>query len=90
MYLHAYPPKGTLTLTLSWREGTVEILTATARFRLLAITIALQTLDLLLPLLGTEAVGEFNKMALEGQAFAVQQCEKYRGDNPTQHQQIGN
>jgi hypothetical protein len=70
--------------------GTVAILTATARLRLLAVTIALQTLDLLLPLLGTEAVREFNEMALEGQTFAVKQCEKHRCDNPTQHQQIGN
>jgi hypothetical protein len=71
-------------------EGTVEILTATAKLRLLTVTIALQTVDLLLPLLGTEAIGEFNEMALEGQTFAVKECEKHRCDNPTQHQQIGN
>jgi len=63
-------------------EGTVAILTTTARLRLLAVTIALQTLDLLLPLLGTEAVREVNEMALEGQAFAVQQGEEHRCDNP--------
>jgi hypothetical protein len=71
-------------------EGTVEILAATARLRLLAVTIALQTLDLLLSLLDGEAVRELNEVALEGQTFAVKQCEKYRCDNPTQHQQIGN
>jgi hypothetical protein len=47
-------------------EGTVAILTATAGLRLLAVTIALQTLDLLLPLLGTETIGEVSEMALEG------------------------
>jgi hypothetical protein len=70
-------------------EETVEILTATARFRLLAVTIALQTLDLLLPLLGPEAVREGNEMALESQAFAIQQGEEHRCDNPAQHEQIG-
>jgi hypothetical protein len=54
-----------LSLPLWAEEETVEILTATARFRLLAVTIALQTLDLLLPLLGPEAVREGNEMALE-------------------------
>jgi len=69
-------------------EGTVEILTATARPRLLAVTIALQTLDLLLPLLDGEAVREVNEMALEGQAFAIKQSEEYRCDNPAQQHQI--
>jgi len=52
-------------------EETIKILTATPRLRPLAVTIALQTLDLLLPLLGTEAVGECNELALESQTFAV-------------------
>jgi hypothetical protein len=87
MYLHAYPPQGPLTLSLPWleRELTVGILTATAWPRLLSVTIALQTLDLLLSLLGTEAVREVNEMALECQAFAVQQSEEHRCDNPAQH-----
>jgi hypothetical protein len=90
MYLHAYPPKGTLTLSLSWRErGIIEMLTATAWPGFLAVTIALQTLHLLLPLLGTEAVREVNEMALEGQAFAIQQGEEHRCDNPAQHHQRG-
>jgi len=70
-------------------EGTVAILTATARLRLLAVTITLQTLDLLLPLLGTETIGEVNEMALESQAFAVKQGEEQRCDNPAQHYHIG-
>jgi hypothetical protein len=65
------------------------MLTATARPGFLAFTIALQTLDLLLPLLGTEAVREVNEMTLEGQAFAVQQGEEHRCDNPAQHHQKG-
>jgi hypothetical protein len=66
-------------------EGTIEILTATARPGFFGVTIALQTLDLLLPLLGTEAVREVNEMSLEGQAFAVQQGEEHGCDNPAQH-----
>jgi hypothetical protein len=75
--------------SLGRREGTIKILTATARPGFLAVTIALQTLDLLLPLLSTEAVREVNEMALEGQAFAVQQGEEHRCDDPAQHQQRG-
>jgi hypothetical protein len=71
------------------RRGTVAILTATPRPRLLAIPIAFQTLDLLLPLLGTEAIREVNEMVLEGQAFAIKQGEEHRCDKPAQHQQIG-
>jgi len=67
----------------------VQILTTTARLRLLAVTIALQTFDLLLPLLDSEAVREVNEMALEGQAFAVKQGEEHRCDHPAQQQQIG-
>jgi hypothetical protein len=89
MYLHAYPPQGALTLSLLAEEGTITILTATARPGLFAVTITFQTLDLLLPLLGTEAVREVNEMALEGQAFAVQQGEKHRCDNPAQQHQRG-
>ena len=51
--------------------------------------IALQTLDLLLPLLGTEAVREVNEMALECQAFAIKQGEEHRCDDPAQHQPHG-
>jgi hypothetical protein len=58
--------------SLAGREETIQILTATARPGFLAVTIALQTLDLLLPLLSTEAVRKVKEMALEGQAFAVQ------------------
>ena len=67
----------------------VQILTTTARLRLLAVTIALQTFDLLLPLLDGEAVREVNEIALESQTFAVQQGEEHRCDNPAQHHQIG-
>jgi hypothetical protein len=90
MYLHEYPPKGpSLCNPLLVGEGTVKILTATARLRLLAVTIALQTFDLLLPLLGTEAVREVNEMAFEGQTFTVKQGEEHRCDNPAQQHQIG-
>jgi len=65
------------------------MLTPTARLRFLAVTVALQTLDLLLPLLGTKTFREINEMTLEGQAFAVQQGEEHRCDNPTQHHQRG-
>jgi hypothetical protein len=64
----------------------VQILTATARLRLLAVTIALQTFNLLLPLLDSEAVREVNELALEGQAFAVKQGEEHRCDHPAQQQ----
>jgi hypothetical protein len=76
--------------SLGRREETIQILTATARPGFLAVTIALQTLDLLLPLLSTEAVREVNEMALEGQAFAVQQGKEHRCDNPAQHHQKRN
>jgi hypothetical protein len=45
---------------------------STATARPLAVTIALQTLDLLLPLLARKAVGEVNQTTLESQTFAVQ------------------
>jgi hypothetical protein len=64
------------------------MLTATARLRLLAVTIALQTFDLLLPLLGTEAVREANEMALKSQTFTVKHGEEHRCDNPAQQHQI--
>jgi hypothetical protein len=75
--------------SLGGREETIQILTATARPGFLAVTIALQTLDLLLPLLSTEAVRKVKEMALEGQAFAVQKSEEHRCDNPAQHHQRG-
>jgi len=62
---------------------------STATARLPAVTIALQTLDLLLPLLDREAVGEVNETALEGQTFAVQQGEEHRRHDPAQHQHTG-
>ena len=55
-----------------------------------AVTIALQTLDLLLPLLDRKAVGEVNETTLESQTFAVQQGEEHRGHEPAQHQHTGN
>ena len=66
----------------------VYLSTATARSP--AVTIALQTLDLLLPLLDRKAVGEVNETTLESQTFAVQQGEEHRGHEPAQHQHTGN
>ena len=63
---------------------------STATARPPAVTIALQTLDLLLPLLDRKAVGEVNETTLESQTFAVQQGEEHRRHDPAQHQHTGN
>jgi hypothetical protein len=77
-----FPPATTLSQSKKALYIYFHDLTATARFP--AATVTLETLDLLLPILDSKAVREFDEVPLEGQTFTVEQDEEHRRHDPTQ------